>query len=99
MEWLNEDFYETGDDETMPYNRDIRTPLSGSSAAYRLFNGDDYCDEFEPDEVIELLGIEIVEGEHPGSSYYAAELSMPIETANKIAEQKKVAIRFVPAKD
>jgi hypothetical protein len=99
LEWLNEDFYETGDDETMPYNRDIRTPLSGSSAAYRLFNGDDYCDEFEPDEVIELLGIEIVEGEHPGSSYYAAELSMPIETANKIAEQKKVAIRFVPAKD
>ena len=98
LEWLNKDFYEAGDDETMPYNRDIRTPLSGSSAAYRLFNGDDYCDEFEPDEVIELLGIEIVEGEHPGSSYYAAELSISIDEANKIAEQKKVAIRFVPAK-
>ena len=59
---------------------------------------DDYCDEFEPNEVIELLGIEIVEGEYPGSSYYAAELSMSIDEANKIAEQNKVAIRFVPAK-
>lgn len=96
LEWLNEAIYETGDDETMPYNRDIRTALSGSSAAFRLFYGYDYCDEFEPDEVIELLGIEIVEGEYPGSSYYAAELSMPLDEANKLAKDNEIPIMFVP---
>ena len=82
----------------MPYNTEIRCALSGSAAAYRLFYGYDYCDEFEPNEVIELLSIELVEGEYPGSSYYAAELSIPVEEANAIAEQNNVLIRFVPIK-
>ena len=99
VDWLNKPFYPVGDEETMPYNTEIRRPLSGSAAAYRLFYGYDYCDEFEPSEVIELLGIELVEGEYPGSSYYAAELSIPAEQANAIAEQNNVPIRFVPLKD
>lgn len=42
----------------------------------------------------ELLGVDIVEGEHPGSSYYAAELTLSVEEANAIAEQLGLRIYF-----
>lgn len=47
----------------------------------------------EPD-VADLLGIVIVEGEHPGSSYFAAELRCDIDEANAIAEAHDLPIRF-----
>lgn len=43
----------------------------------------------------EALGVVIVEGEHPGSTYFAAELTQPIATANQRALDLKVSIRFV----
>lgn len=45
-------------------------------------------------EVAELLGVVIVEGDHPGSSYFAAELRYDIDEANAIAEAHQLPIRF-----
>ena len=44
---------------------------------------------------LDLLGVDIVEGEHPGSTYYAAELRGGIETANRAAEEARLRVRFV----
>lgn len=49
----------------------------------------------EDPEVMEALNIVVIEGEHPGSSYYAAELRIPIEEANAIAQARGWEIRFV----
>mgnify|MGYP001461362828 CR=1 FL=1 len=43
----------------------------------------------------EALGVVIVEGEHPGSTYFAAELTQPVDLANQRALALKVPIRFV----
>lgn len=94
-DWLESELYETDDDETAPYNHEIRVPLNGSAAAFRLFGGYDHGEEFEPTEVAEMFKINLIEGEHPGSTYYAAELSMPVEEANKLAEEKEIPIRFI----
>lgn len=45
-------------------------------------------------ELCQQLGIKIVEGEYPGSSYYAAELRGTVEAANAAAESAGLAIRF-----
>jgi hypothetical protein len=50
---------------------------------------------YEDSEVIEELGIVIIEGDCPGSSYFAAELRIPIDEANQIAEANGWQIRFV----
>ena len=42
----------------------------------------------------EALGIQIIEGEHPGSSYYAAELRSDITAANAAAAQLGLPFRF-----
>jgi hypothetical protein len=47
----------------------------------------------DPDEV-DTLGVSIVEGEHPGSSYYAAELLVDIDEANDAAPEAGIAVRF-----
>lgn len=46
-------------------------------------------------DVLEDLGVVIVNGEHPGSTYYAAELKGDVETANRKAEALGLDIRFV----
>jgi hypothetical protein len=48
---------------------------------------------------LKILGVKVVEGEHPGSTYYAAELRSSIEEANRAAEAAGIAVRFVAAKD
>lgn len=45
-------------------------------------------------DIRELLGVSIIEGDHPGSSYFAAELDNSIEEANKIAIEHGIQIRF-----
>jgi hypothetical protein len=45
-------------------------------------------------DICELLGVSIIEGDHPGSSYFAAELDNSIEDANKIAIEHGIQIRF-----
>ncbi len=44
--------------------------------------------------ILEPIGIVVVEGEHPGSSYFAAELCIPIEDANYAAAALDIPIRF-----
>jgi hypothetical protein len=44
--------------------------------------------------ILDILGVEIVEGEHPGSSYYAAELTGDLDRANKAAVDAGVPVRF-----
>lgn len=51
---------------------------SGQSCALQFFQ------DISP-KLLDALGVVIVEGEHPGSSYYAAELRKPVETANQAA--------------
>ncbi|MBM9536193.1 hypothetical protein [Desulfobulbus alkaliphilus] len=41
------------------------------------------------------LGVVIIEGSCPGSSYFAAELRISIDEANRIAEQNGYALRFI----
>jgi len=43
---------------------------------------------------LDLLGVEIVEGDHPGSTYYAAELRTDIRKANKAAKDADIPVHF-----
>jgi hypothetical protein len=61
---------------------------TGQGAAYNHFLSEDY-------EVMDALSIVVVEGECPGSSYFAAELHISPEEANDIAERHGWQIRFV----
>ena len=45
-------------------------------------------------DTCDIFNIAIVEGDHPGSTYYAAELRMDVDEANVIAERKGIPIRF-----
>ena len=54
---------------------------------YRFFS------MMDPD-VRDELGVVVVEGEHPGSTYYAAELRKPIDEANATAEDLGLPFRF-----
>jgi hypothetical protein len=44
--------------------------------------------------VLRAIGVKIVEGEHPGSSYYAAELRLDVDAANAAAASLGLPIRF-----
>lgn len=56
-------------------------------SAYRFFSSMDYAD-------LDTLGVKVIEGECPGSTYFAAELTVPIEEANAPAAAAKIDIRF-----
>ena len=60
---------------------------NGQNAALRFFSG-------LAAEVRKLLGVVITEGEHPGSSYCAAELQGEIGPANAAAQALGLAFRF-----
>jgi hypothetical protein len=45
-------------------------------------------------DTLDALGVEIVEGEHPGSTYYAAELRNGIDKANETAGKLGLPFRF-----
>jgi hypothetical protein len=45
-------------------------------------------------DTLDALGVEIVEGEHPGSTYYAAELRNEIDDANATAAKLELPFRF-----
>jgi hypothetical protein len=46
-------------------------------------------------DVLDALSIKIIEGEHPGSTYFAAELRIDPDEANAIAERLGLEMRFV----
>ena len=45
-------------------------------------------------ETLDGLGVQIVEGDHPGSSYYAAVLRQDIDYVNNIARSLGLKFRF-----
>ena len=45
-------------------------------------------------ETLDALGVDIIEGEHPGSSYFAAELRQDIDHANQVARDMGLDLRF-----
>ena len=61
---------------------------TSQGAALEYFRSMD-CESREP------LGVEVIEGEHPGSTYYAAELRTGIEEANAVAEAAGMLVRFI----
>ncbi|MEY4757574.1 MAG: hypothetical protein RJA34_2472 [Pseudomonadota bacterium] len=46
------------------------------------------------DGIAAALCVVIIEGEHPGSSYYAAELRQSVEAANAVAQSMHLPFRF-----
>lgn len=52
-----------------------------------------YFEELDGD-TLDALGVDIIEGEHPGSSYYAAELRQDIDHANQVARDMRLDLRF-----
>ena len=50
--------------------------------------------ESEDQDVLEALNVVIVEGDHPGSTYYAAELEQDLDGANEVAEALQLGYRF-----
>lgn len=106
VDWLlgltNEDFedrvvpvIETWFGEPPNWNfEDDSLPESGTAQGAAL----EFFRDMASDE-LETLGVDIVEGEHPGSTYYAAELRGDIDEANRAAEAAGIAVRFVAAGD
>ena len=60
---------------------------SGQSAALSFFRDMD-------SDLLAALGVVIIEGEHPGSSYYAVELRKDVALANVAAEREALPFRF-----
>lgn len=50
-------------------------------------------------DIADLFDIAIVEGDHPGSTYYAAELRGDIDEANALAEAQQIPIRFAAGEE
>ena len=53
----------------------------------------------EDPDVMDALGIVVIEGDCPGSSYFAAELRESIEYANFQAEKLGAAVRFISSSE
>jgi hypothetical protein len=60
---------------------------SGQDQAMQFFQSMDA-------DLADDLGVVVIEGEHPGSSYCAAQLCVPIADANRAAERLKLPFRF-----
>lgn len=60
---------------------------SPQDAAMSFFEGEDQ-------DILDALDVVIVEGDHPGSSYYAAELHQDLAMANEVAERLNLGYRF-----
>lgn len=60
----------------------------GEGAAFAYFRSMDF-------NSLDTLGVVVVEGDHPGSTYYAAKLRCDIDEANKAAEAAGLPVRFV----
>ena len=80
QDWLDED---VDWDEAESFD----SCWSGQSAALGFFSGLDA-------KVRKALGVVIIEGEHPGSSYYAVELRGEIARANQTAQTLSLAFQF-----
>lgn len=62
-------------------------PGTNQSRAMKFF-------QYMPRKLLNALGVVIVEGEHPASQYYAAELRGNIDKANAVAAERALPFRF-----
>lgn len=83
--WFNEPPDWGSEDDYLP-------EWSTSQGAALAFFRDMSADE------LDTLGVEVIEGEHPGSSYYAAELCIDIDEANLAAQAAGIPVRFVESR-
>ena len=76
-------------DEAPDFNDDDYLPdtANAQGTAYQFFHSEDW-------DLLDQLGIVIVDGEHLGSSYFAAALTIPVAEANQRAKVLGVAYRF-----
>ena len=76
-------------DEPIDWDEHVWFPddIGSMGAAKVFFDSLDF-------ETLDALGIKIVEGEYPGSTYYAAELMGDVEVANVMAARLGVPVRF-----
>lgn len=79
--WLSEEPNWSHEDDYIDYRK------WNEGAVFDFFAG-------EPSDVLDALGVEIIEGPYPGSNYRGAELRRPIEEANTIAEVNGLEYRF-----
>jgi hypothetical protein len=86
---LNPQQFELLEDEVTEWSRLPPENDEPDGIAYAL----DYFRDLDP-EICDLLGVSIIEGDHPGSSYFAAELDISVEEANQIATEHEIPIRF-----
>lgn len=66
---------------------DVPSSLTPVGSALNYFNSLDAA-------LVRKLGVVIIEGEYPGSSYYAAELRVPLKEADESAKQLGLPIEF-----
>lgn len=68
---------------------DDHIPKNGTAQGFAL----EFFQSMDND-TLDILGVQIVEGECPGSTYYAAELARDIDLANKAASDADIPVRF-----
>jgi hypothetical protein len=76
-------------DEPIDWDEHVWFPddIGSMGAAKVFFDSLDF-------DTLDALGIKIVEGEYPGSTYYAAELLRDVEEANVAASEMGLPVRF-----
>ena len=84
--WFNSPPNWNWEDDYLPKNS---TSQGAALEFFQRMEGDD----------LDVIGVIMVEGEHPGSTYYAAELEIDLETANKAAIKAGIPVRFIRTDD
>jgi hypothetical protein len=69
------------------WEEDMPDNATAQGSAMSFFNNEDPA-------TLDRLGVWIVEGDRPGSTYYAAELKTNVKEANEIAEKLGLSYRF-----
>jgi hypothetical protein len=87
-DWVISQLADWVDGSPEPYDDEGLSFYGQDGQAYALSY---FRDEFEYCEELNIL---IIEGECPGSSYFAAELQCSVEEANDIAEGMGIPVRF-----
>jgi hypothetical protein len=69
------------------WTEDMPDNATAQDSAKRFFEHEDLA-------TLDELGVSIVEGESPGSTYYAAKLGKTVEEVNEIAQKRGLSYRF-----
>jgi len=84
--WFNSPPNWNWEDDYLPMNS---TSQGAALEFFQAMDGED----------LDVIGVVIVMGEHPGSTYYAAELEVELDVANKAAVEAGIPVRFNRVED